>query len=96
MRRCSVFSHDDGVLRRRGLEYVDVDAATFQEAGFTLLVSSDTDDPLEGISKAAPEGRPFVRWQGDAIPRSDRQYKFGEVQIFKHVSLYHHEPFLFH
>ena len=84
MRHFRIEPEHFSIFRRWGLEDVGVDAFLFQEAVITCLAFYHTDDPFEGVSKAAAKGRAFIGREAYLPSGTDGKPEFCQPECFEY------------
>lgn len=73
-----------GVLRRRGLKDIRIDALLLQKAFITCLAPDHANNPFKGISKTAAKGRAFIRGKAYVLFGADGESEFCKPKCFEH------------
>src|SRR3990170_17973 len=74
-----------GILRRRGLKDIRVDAFLLQKAVIAFLALDHTDDPFECVSKTAAKGRAFIGREAYVLFGADCESEFCQPKCFEHI-----------
>jgi hypothetical protein len=78
---CFVLAHNGRVDRRRGLEYVGIDALAFKQAAGALFVSHDADDAPESGPKATTQCRALVERQDEGFQGLEGEVEFRDRDL---------------
>ena len=74
-----------GILRRRGLKDIRVDAFLLQKAVIAFPALDHADDPFKGVSKTAAKGRAFIGRETYVLFGADGEPEFCQPECFEHI-----------